>query len=155
MKRTAAKRQQLAASDANRPETSSQPSSGTSPANPKRSVTITLAGKQYRLRSDASEESLQQMAGYVDQSLQKIRERTDTVDSLDTALLAALSLAREVLFLRGQVGASGQVKNEGKSDHSGLDDISGDISGDISDSRLRGLIEQVESALPAAESGRP
>lgn len=155
MKRTAAKRQQLAASDANRPETSSQPSSqpssGTSPAKPKRSVTITLAGKQYRLRSDASEESLQQMAGYVDQSLQKIRERTDTVDSLDTALLAALSLAREVLFLRGQGGESGQGKNKGSSNHSGLDELSGDIS----ESRLRGLIEQVESALPAAESGRP
>jgi len=173
MKRGAAKQRQLAASDANRPESSSIPSSTTSttssssdaiasdtaPASPKRIVTIRLAGKEYRLRSDASEESLQQVAGYVDQSMQKIRERTDTVDSLDTALLTALNLAREILNLRGQAGASGKAKNEARSNHSDLDDNSetdSDTDSDnVSDSRLRGLIEQIEAALPAAESARP
>ena len=162
MKRAAVKQRQLAASDANRPETSSAtPStsdataSDTAPANPKRIVTIRLAGKEYRLRSDASEESLQQVAGYVDQSMQKIRERTDTVDSLDTALLTALNLAREILNLRGQAGASGKAKNEGRSNPSDLDDNSETDSDRVSDSRLRGLIEQIEAALPAAESGRP
>ena len=128
------------------------PENDTRPDTPKRAVTIQLAGKEYRLRSDASEESLQRVAGYVDQSMQKIRNRTDTVDSLDTALLTALNLAREVLFLRGQGGESGTGKAEAKSDR---DEKPQGNSGKFSDTRLRGLIEQVESALPAADSGRP
>lgn len=102
-------------------------------ASDKPAVSITLAGKEYRIRSDASEEWLQQVASHVDQALQNIRERTDTVDSLDIALLAALNLAREVLHLRGQVPAGAEA---------------------VSDVRLRDLIEQVEMELPATDSGR-
>ena len=158
MKRAAVKRGQLAASEAKNAKadrgaeaSAAAPSStATAPAdNKKRSVTIRLAGKEYRLRSDSTEESLQQVASYVDQSMQKIRERTDTVDSLDTALLTALNLAREVLYLRNQNAGSSGKKNAGKAaaSHSGLDEIP--------DGRLRGLIEQIESALPSVESGRP
>jgi cell division protein ZapA (FtsZ GTPase activity inhibitor) len=99
-----------------------------------------LAGKEYRLRSDASEASLQQVASYVDRSMVKIRERTDTVDSLDIALLTALNLAREVLTLRGRADAESETRS------SALDDVS--------DGQLRSLIEQVESELPSAETGR-
>jgi cell division protein ZapA (FtsZ GTPase activity inhibitor) len=108
-----------------------------------------LAGKEYRLRSDSSEESLQQVASYVDQSMQKIRERTDTVDSLDTALLTALNLAREVLHLRNLNAGSRGAKNEGN------DGASRDRVEEVPDGRLRVLIEQIESALPAADSVRP
>lgn len=95
-------------------------------------IAIKLAGKEYRIRSDASEEWLQQVAGYVDQAMQNIRERTDTVDSLDIALLTALNLAREVLSLRTQVS----------------DEV---FANDISDVRLRDLIEQIELELPEAD----
>ena len=69
------------------------------------SVAVRIAGKEYRIRSDADGEWLQRVAQYVDQSLRQIRERTRTVDSLDVAVLAALNLAREVMELR-EGGAS-------------------------------------------------
>ena len=98
----------------------------------KRSVSVRLGGKEYNLRSDADEEWLQQVASYVDKSMQQIRERTDTVDSLDIALLAALNLAREVLQLRQAADGKGR---EG-----------------LNSERLRDLIEMVETELSVAPS---
>ena len=98
------------------------------------SVTIKLAGKEYRLRSEASEEELQRVAVYVEQAMQRIRERTDTVDSLDTALLTALNLAREVLHLREK----GEVVQE--------------FSEADADDRIRGMIEKIEAVLPKTDS---
>jgi cell division protein ZapA len=93
----------------------------------RRSVSIKLGGKQYRLRSDADEDWLQQVASYVDSSMEKVRARTDLVDSLDIALLAALNLAREVLQMR-------RAKADGPGDA-------------IDPERLRDLIELVETEL--------
>jgi cell division protein ZapA (FtsZ GTPase activity inhibitor) len=98
------------------------------------SVTIKLAGKEYRLRSEASEEELQRVAVYVEQAMQRIRERTDTVDSQDTALLTALNLAREVLHLREK----GEVVQE--------------FSEADADDRIRGMIEKIEAVLPKTDS---
>ena len=67
---------------------------------PTNSVAVRIAGKQYRIRSDADEAWLQRVARYVDDSLREIRERTGTVDSLDAAILTALNLARELIELR-------------------------------------------------------
>ncbi len=109
-------------------EASSEVISEGPPADRRHSVKIRLGGKEYKLRSDASEESLQRVASYVDHQMQKIRERTDTVDSQDIALLTSLNLAREVLQLREQVEAGGGG----------------------SGARLRSLIEQIEAELPAS-----
>lgn len=128
MKNTAATKEQLVA-----PETMVEEADAQTPA--KRSVTIELAGKQYRLRSDAGEERLQEVAGYVNQAMKVISKRTDTVDSTDVALLTALNLAREILKLREQVKA---FETAGES---------------VSDGKLRGLIEQVEAELPSSASG--
>ncbi len=98
----------------------------------KNSVSIELGGKEYRLRSDADEERLQQVASYVDSSMQKVRDRTGMVDSLDIALLAALNLAREVLQLRESTRGAPE---------SGIDP-----------GRLRDLIELVETEIGAAAS---
>jgi cell division protein ZapA len=64
------------------------------------SVAVHIAGREYRIRSDADPEWLQRVAEYVDESLRRIRERTRTVDSLDVAILAALNLARELMELK-------------------------------------------------------
>lgn len=98
----------------------------------KRSISIQLGGKEYRLRSDADPEWLQRVASYVDKSMQQIRDRTDTVDSLDIALLAALNLAREVLQLRGA------AKDAPESDQDS--------------ERIRNLIELVETELRSVDS---
>ncbi len=96
-------------------------------------VTIKLAGKEYRIRSDANEEWLQRVASYVDEAMQNIRERTDTIDSLDIALLAALNLAREVLNLKNQMTIGEEP---------------------VSNARVRDLIEQIELELPTSDTSR-
>lgn len=64
-------------------------------------VAVTLLGKEYRIRSDADPEWLQEVARLVDQTLGQVRERTKTHDTLDVALLTSLNLARQVLASRG------------------------------------------------------
>lgn len=63
-------------------------------------VEIRIGGRDYRLRSDANENWLQGVAEYVDESMGKIRSLTDSVDSLDVAVLTALNIARELIELR-------------------------------------------------------
>ncbi len=96
----------------------------------KKSVAVQIAGHAYRIRSDSDEENLRRIASYVDQAMQRVRDGTGTVDSLDVAVLTCLNLAREILALR-----------ERHDDSFGAD-------GD----RLRGLIERVESALGPTKS---
>ena len=66
----------------------------------KKSVAVRILGQEYRIRSDADEEWLQEVAACVDAAMEQVRERTKTVDTLDVALLTCLNLAREVLELR-------------------------------------------------------
>jgi len=92
-------------------------------ASGRRGVSVRIAGHDYRIRSDGDEEGLVRIAGYVDRAMERVRERTGTVDSLDVAVLTCLNLAREILAVREQRS----------------DDLDGD--------RLRGLIERVESMI--------
>ena len=92
-------------------------------ASDRRSVAVRIAGNEYKLRSDGDEEGLIRIAGYVDQAMSRVRDRTGTVDSLDVAVLTCLNLAREILALHGQ------------------------RAGSAPDDRLRGLIERVESVI--------
>ena len=78
------------------------------------SIAIRIAGKEYRIRSDADEAWLQRVARYVDESFREIRERTSTVDSFDIAILAALNLGQELIELReaGPAGGPGGLRIE-------------------------------------------
>ena len=66
----------------------------------RRSVTVRIAGKDYRIRSSADEGWLQGVASGVDEAMALVRDRTETVDSMDVAVLTALNLARELVLLR-------------------------------------------------------
>jgi cell division protein ZapA len=90
----------------------------------KRSVSVRIRGHEFRVRSDDDEAALQRVAGYLDETMSKVEEKTGTVDSLSVAMLTALNLAREVVELReGRQGLGGDPK------------------------RLRSLIDLAESAL--------
>ncbi len=90
----------------------------------RRSVSVRIRGHEFRVRSDDDEAALQRVAGYLDETMSKVEEKTGTVDSLSVAMLTALNLAREVAELRqGQQGLGGDPK------------------------RLRSLIDLAESAL--------
>jgi cell division protein ZapA (FtsZ GTPase activity inhibitor) len=109
----------------------------------KHSVEVRIAGRAYRIRSDADPKWLQQVAGQVDRAMTLIRERTETVDTLEIAVLTALNLAREIVLLREQLAALGE---QGPG--------AGDGSSPIVDSKhLRELIELAESALDSPDRG--
>ena len=66
----------------------------------KATVSVRIRGQEFRIRSDDDEESLQRVAGYLDETMKNVEKRTGTVDSLDVALLTALNLARELVRIR-------------------------------------------------------
>jgi len=96
----------------------------------KRSVAVRIAGKEYRIKSDADEASLQRVARYVDETMERIRSRTGAVDSVEVALLTALNVARDLVEAR-EAGEAAP-----------------------SPAKLRGLIDRVESAA-ASTTGSP
>jgi len=66
----------------------------------KRSVAIRVLGQEYRIRTDADPAELQRVAGLVDETMSRLRDRTGAVDSLDLAMMAAVNLARDLLSER-------------------------------------------------------
>lgn len=101
----------------------------------KRSIAVQISGQEYRIRSDADEAWLQRVAGCVDDAMSQIRERTGTIDTLDVAILTSLNLAREVLALRARLEGGAEAEAE------------------VSDQRLRSLIEIAEAAVGRGEAG--
>jgi len=95
----------------------------------RRTVNVRIAGHEYKLRGDGDEEELVRIAGYVDRAMDRVRERTGTVDSLDVAVLTCLNLAREILALHERP-SSGADRD-----------------------KLRALISRVESALASQGIG--
>ena len=106
---------------------------------PTNSVAVRIADREYRIRSDVDEAWLQRVAHYVDDSLRGIRERTDTVDSLDVAILTALNLAKELMELRESGPGSADVSP-----------ASGGVR--VEQAQLLELIDFVESELRSPES---
>ena len=96
----------------------------------KRLISVQLRGREFRVRGGDDEELLQRVAGYLNDTMSDVEERTGTVDSLDVALLTALNLARELVEIREGRRSAGGVDAE----------------------RLRELIELGESALQTEAS---
>lgn len=72
----------------------------------KPSVSVRIRGKEFRIRSNEDERDLQRVAGYLDETMAKVEQKTGAVDSLDVAMLTALNLAREVVELRRAGGSA-------------------------------------------------
>lgn len=106
----------------------------------KRSIPVRILGQEYRVRSEAEEAVVRQAAGVVDETMQRIRQRTGTVDTLDLAVLAALNLANQLMGGRPPALPTEANEAPGAPDPPGPDP-----------ERLRRLIEQVE----AADGGPP
>jgi len=73
------------------------------------SVPVRIRGREFRVRTNGDEETLQRVAKHLDETLTRIEKRTGTVDSLDVALLAGLNLSREVVELRDARASAGAV----------------------------------------------
>ena len=87
---------------------------------------VKIQGRAYKIRAEGGGDSagVHRAAAMLDETIERVRIRAGTVDSVDVAMLAALNLANSLV-------------NERES-RSGTA---------VADDRLAGLIELVESAL--------
>ena len=59
---------------------------------------IKILGKEYRIKTDADPEHIEQVAAYVDQVMQDVQRNTP--DTQNAAVLAALNIASELMRAR-------------------------------------------------------
>jgi cell division protein ZapA (FtsZ GTPase activity inhibitor) len=71
----------------------------------KRTVAVTIQGREYRIRADGDGGSVQRAAQLLDDTMSKVRARSGVADSVDIAVLAALNLANSLVTER--VGVEG------------------------------------------------
>ena len=64
-----------------------------------------ILGKEYRIRSDADPDTVRRAATLLDDTMEKVRARTGTVDTVDVAVLAALNIANHLVAARDGSGA--------------------------------------------------
>ena len=60
---------------------------------PKRSVVVHIAGQRYVVRSDADEEYVKTLAGYVNERILEVQRTSRPVSAPSLAILAALNIA--------------------------------------------------------------
>lgn len=98
----------------------------------RQTVEVRILGQAYRIKSEGDPEGVRRAARLLEETLERVRGRARTVDSLDVAVLAALNLAHHLVGLRDEArrgrGGSGSVDAE----------------------RLAALVALVESAVEGA-----
>jgi cell division protein ZapA (FtsZ GTPase activity inhibitor) len=95
-------------------------------------VAVRIAGHEYKIRSEGDADGLRKIAGYVDQAMATVRQRTGTVDTLDVSVLTSLNLAREILTLRAERPSSVHGR------------------ANVDEQQIQMLIKRVEGALVGA-----
>ncbi|MCL6450481.1 MAG: cell division protein ZapA, partial [Acetobacteraceae bacterium] len=78
----------------------------------KNRVTLTIFGEQYAVISSASAAHLRRLASLVDEQMRRIAARSPRLAPAKVAVLAALSLANEVLRLGGGWPEAGEQAAE-------------------------------------------
>ena len=63
----------------------------------KRSIPVRIQGREYKIRADGDPDTVHEAAKLLDETIDKVRARAGTVDSVDIAVLAALNLANHLI----------------------------------------------------------
>ena len=66
----------------------------------KRTVPVTIQGREYRIRAETTPEAVKAAAELLNETLDRVRMRSGTVDSVDVAVLAALNIANTLVSER-------------------------------------------------------
>jgi cell division protein ZapA (FtsZ GTPase activity inhibitor) len=61
---------------------------------------VKVQGREYRIRSETGVESVRKAAQLLDETIEKVRERVTTVDTVDVAVMAGLNVANSLLSER-------------------------------------------------------
>jgi len=59
-------------------------------------VEVTILGQQYKIKGDAPDEYIQELARYVDGKIREIQEKSPSSAPLKASILAALNIADEL-----------------------------------------------------------
>ena len=78
----------------------------------KRSTVVKVFGREYRVRSDEKEETVQRVARYVDKQMREVAKNVASADPLGVAVLVALNVAGEYLPAREDRAAASGVTAE-------------------------------------------
>jgi cell division protein ZapA (FtsZ GTPase activity inhibitor) len=70
---------------------------------------VKILGKEYRLRGDEDAAHMEAVAAYLDQVLREIQRTLP--DTQDSAMLAALNIASEVVRLRGSLVRADRIQS--------------------------------------------
>lgn len=82
----------------------------------KRSVSVQIAGQRYGLRSDADDQTVKELAAFVDSRIKDIHKQTRTADTQSAAILAALQIAEELFQARdAHAQLKQKVREKGRS----------------------------------------
>ena len=73
-----------------------------SPPRRRRPVRVKINGKEYGVVTDRDEPWMHRVAAQVERAMARVRDQTETVDSLDVAVLTALNLAQNLMILRDE-----------------------------------------------------
>lgn len=97
----------------------------------KGTVEVKIQGREYRIRSEGSADAVRRAALLLDETMERVKLRAGTVDSVDVAVLAALNIANSLVAERDSSSAPA-----------------------LPDGRVARLVERIEAALsnPAARS---
>jgi cell division protein ZapA (FtsZ GTPase activity inhibitor) len=63
----------------------------------KSSIPVTIQGRDYRIRGEGDAETVRRAAELLNATMDRVRDRSGTVDSMDVTVLAALNLAKSLL----------------------------------------------------------
>jgi cell division protein ZapA len=64
------------------------------------SVEVTILGQQYKIKGDAPDEYIRELAIYVDKKIREILEKSPNTAPLKATILAAISIADELFRYR-------------------------------------------------------
>lgn len=65
---------------------------------------IQILGRYYTLKGIDDKEYIDELAGFVDETMRKIADATGTVDTQKTAILAAMTIADQLFQIRKDLG---------------------------------------------------
>jgi cell division protein ZapA (FtsZ GTPase activity inhibitor) len=81
---------------------------------PKRTVEVKIQGREYRIRAEGSADVVRRAAVLLDETMERVRLRAGTVDSVDIAVLAALNIANSLVAERESRSTKSTAMPEGR-----------------------------------------
>lgn len=66
------------------------------------SVEIYILGQKYTIKGDASEEYIQQLAGYVQDKIKEVYDNSPNITPLKASILASITIADELHKLKNE-----------------------------------------------------